>query len=173
MSGVPQELVLGLALFYIFVDGTDDGIECTLGKFANGAKLRGSVDTLERRHGIHKVLDRLERWACANLRMFNKAKCKVLLVGWGNPEHRYKLGREWIENNPEEKDLRVLFEEKLNVTWQCVLPAQNSNCILDIRKKFFTVRVVKHLNRFPRGVVDAISLEVFKPRLNGAVSNLV
>ena len=31
---------------------------------------------------------------------------------------------------------------------------------LDIRKKFFTVRMVRHWNRFPRGVVDALSLEV-------------
>ncbi|KFW73136.1 hypothetical protein AS28_09494, partial [Pygoscelis adeliae] len=44
---------------------------------------------------------------------------------------------------------------------------------LDIRKKFFTIRVVRHWNRLPREVVDAPSLEVFKARLDGALSNLV
>jgi len=44
---------------------------------------------------------------------------------------------------------------------------------LDIRKKFFTVRVVRHWNRLPREVVGAPSLEVFKARLDGALSNPV
>ncbi|KFQ81749.1 hypothetical protein N337_10885, partial [Phoenicopterus ruber ruber] len=44
---------------------------------------------------------------------------------------------------------------------------------LDLRKKFFTVRVVRHWKRLPREVVDAPSLEVFKARLDGALSNLV
>ncbi|KFQ95127.1 hypothetical protein Y956_03994, partial [Nipponia nippon] len=44
---------------------------------------------------------------------------------------------------------------------------------LDIRKKIFTIRVVRHWNRLPREVVDAPSLEVFKVRLDGALSNLV
>ncbi|KFQ05587.1 hypothetical protein N329_05562, partial [Haliaeetus albicilla] len=44
---------------------------------------------------------------------------------------------------------------------------------LDIRKKFFTVRVVRHWNRLPREVVDAPSLAVFKARLDGALGNLV
>ncbi|KFZ57896.1 hypothetical protein N321_01605, partial [Antrostomus carolinensis] len=44
---------------------------------------------------------------------------------------------------------------------------------LDIRKKFFTVRVVRHWNRLPKEVVDAPSLEVFKARLDEALSNLV
>ena len=43
----------------------------------------------------------------------------------------------------------------------------------DIRKKFFTVRVVRHWHRLPTEVVDAPSLEVFKTRLDRAVSNLV
>ncbi|KFQ94425.1 hypothetical protein Y956_02518, partial [Nipponia nippon] len=44
---------------------------------------------------------------------------------------------------------------------------------LDIRKKFFTVRVVRHWNRLPREVVDAPSLEAFKASLDGALSNLI
>ncbi|KFQ97862.1 hypothetical protein Y956_11724, partial [Nipponia nippon] len=44
---------------------------------------------------------------------------------------------------------------------------------LDIRKKLFTLRVVRHQNRLPRGAVDAPSLELFKARLDGALSNLV
>jgi len=44
---------------------------------------------------------------------------------------------------------------------------------LDVRKKFFTMRVAKHWKGFPREVVDAPSLEIFKARLDGALSNLV
>ena len=44
---------------------------------------------------------------------------------------------------------------------------------MDIRKKSFTVRVVRHWNRLPRDVVDALSLETIKARLDQALSNLI
>jgi len=44
---------------------------------------------------------------------------------------------------------------------------------LDIRKKFFTMRVVKHWHRLPRAAVAARSLAAFKAGLDGALSNLV
>jgi len=44
---------------------------------------------------------------------------------------------------------------------------------LHIKKKFFTMTVVKHWNRLPREIVEASTLETFKVRLDGALSNLV
>ena len=44
---------------------------------------------------------------------------------------------------------------------------------LDIRRKFFTQRVVTHWNRLPKEVVDAPSLEAFKARLDVALGSLV
>ncbi|KFV50255.1 hypothetical protein N341_12608, partial [Tyto alba] len=44
---------------------------------------------------------------------------------------------------------------------------------LDIRQKFFPVGVVRHWHRLPREAVSAPSLEGFKARLDGALSNLI
>ena len=78
---------------------------------------------------------RLERWAHANLMKFNAAKCKILHLCCGNPNQRYRSGREWLESSPEENDLGLLVDEIFNMNWQCAFAAQKANCILSCIKR--------------------------------------
>jgi len=56
-------------------------------------------------------------------------------MGQSNPKHKYRLGGEWIDSSPEEKDLGLLVDEKLNVTEQCALIAQEASHILGYIKR--------------------------------------
>ena len=67
----------------------------------------------------------------------------------------------------------LLIREDSNKTKENGFKLEEGRFRLDFRKKFFTVRVVRQWNSLPSEVVVASSLEAFKARLDGALSNLV
>jgi len=92
---------------------------------------------------------------------FNKAKCKVLHLGWGNPRYQYRLGDEGIESSRAEKDLGGLVDQKLDMTWQRALAAQKANHILRCIKRSVASRL--------REVILPLCSALVRPHLESCV----
>jgi len=56
-----------------------------------------------------------------NLMRVKKAKCQVLHLDRSNPSYVYRLGNEFLESSPVEKDLGVRVGKKFDRRQKCIL----------------------------------------------------
>lgn len=73
-------------------------------------QLHGFGDTMERRTAIWWDFDKPERWICENLTKISKTKWPSLELSV--PNHKLKLGGEWVNSSPEKKDLGELMKNE-------------------------------------------------------------
>lgn len=92
-----------------------------MSKLADDTKLGGGVDSLEGKQPLQRDLDRLEHLTIINVMKFNKSKRQTPHLGQSNAGHKHKLGQPCLESSPEEGDLQVLVDTRLNVSQQCAL----------------------------------------------------
>ena len=110
-SGVPQGSVLGPLLFLLFINDLPESIKNEIRIFADDVKM---VTDPKKIISTQCDLSKLHEWESVWLLMFNVDKCKVLHVGKDNPKNQYFFLGSVLDNCSTEKDLGVIFNEKLN-----------------------------------------------------------
>ena len=110
-SGVPQGSVLGPILFLLFINDLPESILSMIKIFADDVKMIVNPLNLSE---TEMDLEELQMWERLWVLNFNVEKCKVLHIGRSNPLNPYKFLGEDLSTCEIEKDLGVIFNNRLN-----------------------------------------------------------
>ena len=144
-SGVPQGSVLGPILFLIFINDLPLGVVSPVSLFADDSKVFSRIvaGNEENHRGIcgseilQKDLDSIKEWADKWRMEFNVDKCKIMHLGKRNPRHTYTMGGGNLMVTTEERDLGVVFDEKLDFSRHIRVAVNKANRMLGMIRSGF------------------------------------
>jgi hypothetical protein len=139
-SGVPQGSVLGPILFIIYVNDLEVDLISKIVKLADDTKLGLDVNHIEGINAIQHDLNLLEDWSRKWQMDFNLEKCKVMHIGFKNPQASYTFMGAQLNSTDLEKDLGIYISSNLKVNKQCVEAEKKAMKILRYIKRQFTYR---------------------------------
>ena len=122
-SGVPQGSVLGPVLFLIYINDLPLEVESPLSLFADDSKIFSRIsmeeispenDTVDGHTKLQDDLNKTTEWARTWKMEFNVEKCKIMHLGYNNPENVYQMNDILLTATEKEKDLGVLIDNKLD-----------------------------------------------------------
>ena len=140
-------------LFLIFIDDIDIPIDSSILKFADDIKLFRRVCSDSDSDILQDDIDKLEKWCRDWLMLFNVSKCKVMHLGYNNPNHTYNLCGSVLDEVKYQKDLGVIIDNSLKPSRQCVAAAKTANRVLGTIKRSIEYKSVNMIKSLYVGLV--------------------
>ena len=140
-SGIPQGSILGPILFTIFVNDLPEGIKSICKIFADDTKIYNTTNCSST---IQEDITHLQNWSNMWHLYFNVSKCKVLHIGTKTDRNKdsyymeHEKEEKQIETCDQEKDLGVIFDEKLDFNKHIESAINKANRMLGVIKKSFS-----------------------------------
>lgn len=139
LSGIPQGSILGPVLFTIFINDLPISINSTCKIFADDTKLYNIASSSAL---LQDDIYKLQEWSNIWNLYFNVSKCGVLHFGKNNQGNKYymkvKDSVEQIKDLNEEKDLGVIFDNKLSFDTHIGKIVNKANQMLGIIRRSFS-----------------------------------
>jgi len=140
LSGVPQGSVLGPLLFILYINDIDESVNRKILKFADDTKYFHKVNLEKDIDSLRKDLNNLVAWSKEWQMLFSLDKCKIMHLGFNNPNADYFVDNVQMQRVNEERDLGVIMSTDLKWEKQCIAAAKKGNRVLGMIKRNFIDR---------------------------------
>ena len=139
LSGIPQGSVLGPLLFVLFINSLPDSVTHShVYLFADDTKVFKHILKEEDQTQMQSDIDSMYTWADQSKLKFHPEKCVHMTLGNNNtPEFRYNMGTRQLKITHEEKDLGVLFDDKLSFDSHISAKINKANSVMGVVRRTF------------------------------------